>query len=591
MQRLTVTFTCGDRPAHVETIAPDTTQTHSFGRHEFATWFKLADEDLRRLVSNKHFRICYDAAGEHFKIIECSRNGSGFRHLSTGDEQQPFKLRHGEELLLSPRSELRIYATPAIDHDIHVAFQCEDATDPGDRPPLLEKMCEALEQHYCAHLFGLPGSGKRQLLRELADATAPGIRPGGSFAVRTLPIEVDCLPLDDNDSEPMWRALTQAILTKASEACRKGGYSQAGNKIEGIRDEFNQRTPGAPAEALAYFERAFRCVREETFQNSLLILTHFDALYTDLEADMLYCLACFRSAWHQLSNHIYLIISTNRPAAMLRVADERPARERLRQEFDNLFVGATLPMRHDDGFGALWRTLHLPNEVPPLSKTSEAKLAQLTGNLPVIAQEVKKVIGYRRWLNAQGELAPALAHHDWTNPPKSACLNIWQALEPAEQKHLLDVAAGRPVPNEQRQRLQDLGVLTTDGRIFSDIFARTITTFQTARHGRIPQYGLYVDSEQLRVYYNGQEVFDRETRESKFFWALYQHPNEVVTFLDLLVATNDDYNVKAFNKDPIFRRNEQETLTRLAGRVKGKVGKVCIKSVQGKGYKFLTEAA
>lgn len=590
MKKLIVTFTCGSRPPHVETIAPDTTQTYRFGRHVFAKWFELAEQDLRKTVSGEHFRVCYDATGEHFKVIECSSNGSGFRHLSTGDEQPAFVWRHREELLLGPHSELRIYA-PAIDHDIHVTFRCEDATGPGERPPLLESVCQNLDQHHGVHLVGLPGSGKQQLLRELVEATGPGIRPSGPFAVRTLPIVVDCLPVVDNESQPLWRSLARAILTTSADACRGRAYSQAASKIEGIRGEFDRHMPNTPVESLPYFERTFRCVREETFQNPLLILTHFDGLYADLEADMLYCLARFRSEWHQLSDHIYVIISTNRPAAMLRVEDTRPARERLRREFDNQFAGATLSVRHEDAFGALWKALHPPNSVPLLSQTSAATLARLTGNLPAIAQEAKTVIGHRRWLNAQGELSPAVEQYHWDNPPLKTCIRIWQALEPPEQKHLLDLAAGRPVADDQRQRLYELGLLTPDGHIFSGIFARTIIRLQASRLEDIPEFGLYVDTDQRRVYYNGQEVFARETRESRFFWALYEQPNEVVTFLNLLVATNNDYNVNAFKKDSIFRIHEQETLTRLAGRVKQKIGGVRIVNVHGKGYKFLTDAA
>ena len=145
--------------------------------------------------------------------------------------------------------------------------------------------------------------------------------------------------------------------------------------------------------------------------------------------------------------------------------------------------------------------------------------------------------------------------------------------------------------DDQRQRLYELGLLTPDGHIFSGIFARTIIRLQASRLEDIPEFGLYVDTDQRRVYYNGQEVFARETRESRFFWALYEQPNEVVTFLNLLVATNNDYNVNAFKKDSIFRIHEQETLTRLAGRVKQKIGGVRIVNVHGKGYKFLTDAA
>ncbi len=594
MQKLQLTFTYGDRSPHLEIIDADPAKMHRFGRRDFARWFELAEPSLQSTISREHFHVRYDAEGERFAVIECSKEGSGFRLLSTGDEERPFEWRHGEQLLLGPRSQLRIRATPANDDYVYVTFEYDGATGATgslERPLLLERLCQLLDHYHCAHLIGLPGGGKQKLVRELAGATAPGLRLGGLFTVSTLPIMVDGLMVDVGETDTLWRALSRAILKSASAACRSRGYPMAGERIEQILIEFDTQPPDTPDEALATFERAFRCVRERAFQNPLLILTHFDALYADLEADMLYCLARLRTEWHELSDHIYLVITTNRPSAMLRIDDAQPARETRRRHFDNLFVGATLTVRHNGPFKELWQTLHPGNTAPSLNSAGETTLERLTGNHLAIAEGARNVINMWRWLSVDGTLSPAVETYRWTDPPQQACINIWQALEPSEQRHLLDLVAGQPIADGHQRRLYDLGLLTADGRIFSDILAHAIVGLQSARSGTIPTYGLHADEKQRRVYVNGQEVVKKETRESQFFWALYNKPNTTVPFIDLLVATNEEYNVAAFKKDYAFRKLELEALSRLASRVTKKVGRVYIKNVHGKGYMFQTDAA
>ena len=59
-------------------------------------------------------------------------------------------------------------------------------------------------------------------------------------------------------------------------------------------------------------------VIKKTLQSPLIVLTNFDSVYSDLEPAMLYCLSRFRNEWPDVSERIYLVITTWRPLSRLR---------------------------------------------------------------------------------------------------------------------------------------------------------------------------------------------------------------------------------------------------------------------------------
>ena len=555
---LQLTIRYRDR-THVLSVAAVPNQPQSFGRADFQRWFALPADALLS-VSKKHFSVIFSHG--RFWIDETSRYGSHVRNLD-GPSPLPYRKRRDARLALGRRTELRLVNINRADSTYDDLYVLIDNPAAGDTlalfiDPLWDQLLRRLESARAVHLVGLPGSGKWYLARQLmaADSREREQRLGLS----TLSISVDCRAIAAGD-QPLWLAFARRLLLATGEAATLAGYGEAGRELAALLAQWDQRPPAHPDETMSAFQRAFEIVVKKTLQSPLLVLTNFDSVYSELEPAMLYCLARFRSEWHDVSERIYLVIATWRPLSRLRddAARDSDADADFVREFSHVFADATIPLNYRGQFRALWESLTFGR---PLDARTEELLLRLTGANPGLLRDVLQRLQLRGRLDDPMRLAERLAAESWADAPLPTCDKIWRALRPEERDCLVALAEGRRIDINREQELGRLGLLDADGRIFSDVFAATIGRFRAEeeRHER----GLRIDAANRRVMVDGRPVALRDGREMDILLALYARRGQVVRYRELVEVVYGEPGV-AYDEAMFF--SDKEALQRAIGRL------------------------
>jgi len=561
---LQLTIRYRDR-THVLSVAAVPNQPQSFGRADFQRWFALPADALLS-VSKKHFSVIFSHG--RFWIDETSRYGSHVRNLD-GPSPLPYRKRRDARLALGRRTELRLVNINRADSTYDDLYVLIDNPAAGDTlalfiDPLWDQLLRRLESARAVHLVGLPGSGKWYLARQLmaADSREREQRLGLS----TLSISVDCRAIAAGD-QPLWLAFARRLLLATGEAATLAGYGEAGRELAALLAQWDQRPPAHPDETMSAFQRAFEIVVKKTLQSPLLVLTNFDSVYSDLEPEMLYCLSRFRREWHDVSDRIYLVITTWRPLSRLRDdagPDDADARAReadadFVRDFGHIFTDATIRIDHRAGFRNLWDALTTGR---PLDRRTEEQLLRLTGANPGLLRDVLRRLQLRGHLDGPASLSSQLTAEDWTDPPLATADKIWRVLRPDERDCLVSLAQAHPIDVNREQELARLGLLDADGRIFSDIFAATVGRFRAEeeRHER----GLRVDAANRRVLVDGQPVPLRDGREMDILLVLYEHRGGVVKYRQLIEKV---YGQPGQPYDDALIHNDKEALQRAIGRL------------------------
>ena len=554
---------------HVLSVAAAPDQPWALGRADFQRWFDLPADSLLS-ISKNHFSVVFSHG--RFWIDEDSRYGTFVRNLDA-PAPLPYRKRRHARLALGRRTELRLVNINRADNTTDDLYVLIDNPAAGDTlalfvDPLWDQLLRRLESARAVHLVGLPGSGKWHLARQLMaeDSREREQRLGLS----TLPIAVDCLAIDAGD-QPLWLAFARRLLLATGEAAEVAGYADAGRQLAALLAQFDQRPPAQPDETMNDFQRAFEIVIKKTLQSPLIVLTNFDSVYSDLEPAMLYCLSRFRNEWPDVSERIYLVITTWRPLSRLRddagsdTADrESDARARATEanfvrDFGHIFTDATLHLDHRANFRGLWDSVTAGR---PLDRRTEEQLLRLTGANPGLLRDVLRRLQLRGHLDGPASLSSQLTAEDWTDPPLATADKIWRVLRPDERDCLVSLAQAHPIDVNREQELARLGLLDADGRIFSDIFAATVGRFRAEeeRHER----GLRVDAANRRVLVDGQPVPLRDGREMDILLVLYEHRGGVVKYRQLIEKV---YGQPGQPYDDALIHNDKEALQRAIGRL------------------------
>ena len=546
---------------HVLSVAAEPDRPQSFGRADFQRWFDLPTDSLLS-ISKKHLSVVFNQS--RFWIDETSRYGTHVRPLDA-PSPPPYRQRRQARLALGRRTELRLINLNRADNTPDDLYIIVDNPAAGDTlalfdDPLWDQLLRRLESARAVHLIGLPGSGKWYLARQLMadDSRQREQRLGLS----TLPIAVDGRAIAAGD-QPLWLAFARRLLLATGEAAELAGHSDAARELAALLAQFDQRPPAQPNETMSVFQRAFEIVVKKTLQSPLLVLTNFDGVYSDLESEMLYCLSRFRAEWHDISDRIYLVITTCRPLSRLRddagPDDARAAGADFVRDFGHVFTDATIQLDHRANFRRLWDSITAGR---PLDRRAEEQLLRLTGANPGLLRDVLRRLQLRGRLDDPAPLAGQLAAEDWTDPPLPTADKIWRALRPDERDCLVSLAQSRPIDVNREQELARLGLLGADGRLFSDIFAKTIARFRAEeeRHER----GLRVDAANRRVLVDGQPIPLRDGREMDILLALYARRGDVVGHRELLEAV---YAEPGVPYDDAMYYSDKEALQRAIARL------------------------
>lgn len=561
MPELQVTLRYRDQ-THVLAVAavPDTPQT--IGRAQLQQWFGLSSDTLLN-ISKAHCSVVY--SNGRFWLDDHSSFGSYVRSLE-GPIPPPYRRRRRARMPLGRRTEVMLANTNREDRtpdDVYIFIDNPGASDTLAlfTDPLWDQLLRRLDSAHAAHLLGLPGSGKWYLARQLmADESHDRERLLG---LSMLPISVDCRAIAADD-QPLWLAFARRLLLAMGEAADRAGHAAAADHLAALLAQFDRQPPGRPDETMSVFRRAFEALVQETLRSPLLVLTNFDAVYSDLEPEMLYCLARFRGEWHDISERIYMVIATCRPLRWLRdEADQEPggrgdtALDFVR-EFRHIFADATLILNYRGQFSSLWASM---SDGRPLDLHTEELLLRLTGANPGLLRDVLGRARLRGWLY-DTRLADRLAAETWRDAALPTADKIWRVLRPDERDCLVALAGGQHIDINRQQELARLGLIDSDGRIFSDIFAVAVLRFrdEEERHER----GLRVDAVNRRVTVDGRPVALRDGREMDILLALYARRGEVVPYRELVEAV---YGEPGGTYDDALYFSDKEALQRAIGRL------------------------
>ena len=550
---------------HALTFAAESGAGRTVGRADLQRWFGLPADALLN-ISKAHFTVVFKDG--RYWVDEHSSFGTLVRVLD-GPLPPPYRKRRRARLALGRRTELMLANTnrgeQAAD-DIYVFIDNPTASDTLAVfvDPLWDQLLRRLESGHAAHLLGLPGSGKWYLARQLmADESHDRERVLG---LSMLPVSVDCRAVNAGD-QPLWLAFSRRLLLAMSEAADRAGYTAAGQQLAALPAQFDRQPPTRPDETMSVFQRAFDTLVNDALQSPLLVLTNFDSVYSDLEPEMLYCLARFRSEWHDISERIYLVIATWRPLSRLRddaareadSADGRDSDADFVREFNHAFADATITLNYRGQFRALWDSLTYGR---PLDLRTEEHLLRLTGANPGLLRDVLRRLQLRGWLDDPARLNERLATENWADMPLPTCDKIWRVLRPEERDCLVALAEGRRIDINREQELARLGLLDADGRVFSAVFAATVGRFRAEeeRHER----GLRIDATARRVTVDGRPVALRDGREMDILLALYARRGQVVGYRALVEAV---YGEPGTAYDEAMFYSDKEALQRAIGRL------------------------
>ena len=533
--------------------------SRTIGRADLQRWLSLPVDALLN-ISKAHFTIVFNDG--RYWIDEHSSFGTLVR-VHDSPILPPYRKRRRARLALGRRTELLLSNTNRADNSADHVYVFVDNPAASDTvavfvDPLWDQLLRRLESGRAAHLLGLPGSGKWHLARQLmTDDSHDRERVLG---LSMLPVAVDCRAISAGD-QPLWLAFARRLLLAMSEAADRAGYGDAGRDLAALTVAFDQHPPTHPDQTMSAFQRAFDMLVNDALQSPLLVLTNFDSVYSELEPAMLYCLARFRSEWHDVSERIYLVIATWRPLSRLRddAARDSDADADFVREFSHVFADATIPLNYRGQFRALWESLTFGR---PLDARTEELLLRLTGANPGLLRDVLQRLQLRGRLDDPTRLAERLAAESWADAPLPTCDKIWRALRPEERDCLVALAEGRRIDINREQELGRLGLLDADGRIFSDVFAATIGRFRAEeeRHER----GLRIDAANRRVMVDGRPVALRDGREMDILLALYARRGQVVRYRELVEVVYGEPGV-AYDEAMFF--SDKEALQRAIGRL------------------------
>ncbi len=535
----------------------------AIGRGALQRWFGLSGDDLRH-ISKHHLDILFRDG--RFWINERSSVGTYVRRLD-GPTPPPYRRRRTAQLAIGQRMELMLANTNPADNspdDVYIFIDNPGASDTLATfvDPLWDQLLRRLETTRAVHLLGLPGSGKWHLARQLIANDSRDLER--QLGLSVVPIAIDCLTIAADDA-PIWLAFARQLLATAAGAAGHAGHPATEAALTELTAQFDRHPPTRPDETMSVFRRAFTMLLSETLLSPLLVLTHFDSLYSDLEPEMLYCLARLRSEWHEISERIYMVIATNRPLNRLR-DDAGPAlgeRDDMAagfvREFNHIFNDATLVVQYRDQFPALWNAM---TDSRPLSLPAEERLLRLTGGNPGLLADVLQRCRYHRWLDDPARLGERLGQELWREVTLRTADKIWRDLRPDERDDLVAVAEGQRIDINRQQALARLGLLDSDGRIFSDAFAAAVGRFRAEenRHER----GLRVDAVKRRVVVDGQPVALRDGREMDILLALFARRGQVVPYRELIAAV---YGEPGVPYDDAMLFSDKEALQRAIARL------------------------
>ena len=379
---------------------------------------------------------------------------------------------------------------------------------PAVRESLIKTILQIVAGGECCALFGLSNTGKSPLLRALAAPETLALyeavagRPG-------LLVYIDCNRVVELSAPGFYEIVVRSLLETL-----ESNSALPPLLLSRLREQHNViTTAGSVFQASLAFNNAFFETCTQSGRNLTLLFDEFDEVYAALEDRTLLNLRALKD---KFQDRLTYLTATVRPLIESRSPGDN--------EFAELFTA------HPLGLGLL----------------SEADTQQVVKQLWEGKPDAKTVDLVTRLAGGHFGLVAVLLHAAQRNPQESSlledpnaraeCLKIWNQLRVDEQAALksLITQAEEGLPAHDRERLQGLGLLTADHRIFSPLFA-TFVRRQSAAPAQTT-VGVVVDEDAGEVWVDGLKVTILTDLEYRLMKLLYQRQDRLTT-KELIVDT------------------------------------------------------
>ncbi len=372
---------------------------------------------------------------------------------------------------------------------------------PSVREAQINTILQIVAEGECCALYGLSNTGKSPLLRTLAAPET--LRRYEQYAGQPgALIYIDCNRVVELTAPGFYEIVVRSLL----EAL-EGNTSIPPLLLAHLREQHGLITTAASVfQASLAFNNAFFESCNQLGRNLVLLFDEFDEVYAALEDRTLLNLRALKDKFQ--SRLVYLA-ATVRPLSESRTPGDN--------EFAELFAA------HPVSLGLL----------------SEADSQQVIKRLWEGRPDPKVVEMITRLAGGHFGLLTTLIHAAQLNPQEASladdpnaraeCLKIWNQLRAEEQAALkvLITEAEEGLPQRDRERLQTLGLLTADSRIFSGLFAAFVrrqccTPAQTTM-------GVVVDEDAGEVWVDGIKITVLTDLEYRLMKLLYQRQDRLTT--------------------------------------------------------------
>jgi DNA-binding winged helix-turn-helix (wHTH) protein/GTP-binding protein EngB required for normal cell division len=396
----------------------------------------------------------------------------------------------------------------------------------------IDTLLRLVAEGECCAIFGLSNTGKSPLLRALA--APPHIaryeqltgRPGAL-------IYVDCNRVVELTAPGFYEIVVRSLLEALTEA-----NEAPARLLQRLHDQHNRLTTAASAfqASLAFTQAISECC-QELRRDLVLLLDEFDEVYAALEGRALLNLRALKDKFQA---RLTYITATVRP-----LNESRPSGE---DEFAELFAAHTLPLG----------LLSSEDARQVIAGSGGASLS------PGQVEEILRLAGGHFGLLGVLTQAAHRQAEDLAAAPnaRAECLKIWNQLRPEEQTALksLVTEAEEGLNPHDRERLQNLGLLTAEGGLFSPLFTHFVRR-QSAAPAQAA-VGVLVDEDAGEVWVEGVKVTVLTDLEYKLVRLLAQR-------LDRL--TTKDMIVEAVWGGQYFDKVDDARIEKLVSRLRAKI--------------------
>jgi DNA-binding winged helix-turn-helix (wHTH) protein len=419
------------------------------------------------------------------------------------------------------------------------------------------QLLSILARAECAAVYGLSNTGKSPLLRTLPSPQhlAEYARLAGQPGVL---VYVDCNRVVELTAAGFFEVVVRSLIETLEH-----DPQVAPALVNQLRDHHNRitTTPSAFQASLA-FNNAVSDACTQLGRHVVLVFDEFDEVYTALEDRTLLNLRALKD---KFQNRLAYVTATTRP-----LTDPAFRKE---NEFAELFTVNVLPLRLLSEADARSVLQEVGGERLP-AETQRALLAAAGGHFGLLHA-----------------LAHAAQHQpeNYRNDPnvRAECLKIWNQLRPDEQTALKALVTNPDdgLNPHDRARLSAFGLITDEGRLFSDLFTAFVR-HQTALPEQA-QPGVRVDEDAGEVWIEGVKVTVLTDLEYRLMQLLYQRQDRLTT---------KEQIVEAVWSGQYLDRVDDARIEKLVSRLRAKIEPDPLRpryllTQRGRGYKLVSRPA